>query len=151
MDLRTKSFLRIAACFALAGFPLAVQGQERPAPKEPETNSRYVSEEPENSGLVVLFHSTASRDNNILGNNASRLEDYVLEEGAVFSIWAHKPEWRVGLDYRPNALIYQTYGALNQFDQRMDFNSEFHAARHLIFRLKDSVEYATGVQEPQTN
>jgi hypothetical protein len=151
MDLRKKFFLRTAACFVLAGVPLAVQGQERPAPKEPETNSRYVSEEPENSGLVVLFHSTASRDNNILGNNASRLEDYVFEEGALFSIWANKPEWRVGLDYRPNALIYRTYGTLNQFDQRLDFNNEFHAARHLIFRLKDSVDYTTGVLEPQTN
>lgn len=51
MNFRKKSFLRIAA-FTLMGFPLAVQGQERPAPKEPETNSRYVSEEPENSGLI---------------------------------------------------------------------------------------------------
>jgi len=151
MDFRKKSFLRMAASFTLMGVPLAVQGQERPAPREPETNSRYVSEESGNSGLVVVFHSTASRDNNLLGNNASRLEDYVFEEGAQFSIWANKPEWRLGLDYRPNALLYRTYSALNQIDQRLDFNNEFHAARHLIFRLKDSVDYATGVLEPQTN
>src|SRR5438034_6779245 len=92
MNFRKKSFLRIAASFTLMGVPLAVQGQERPAPKEPETNSRYVSEESENSGLVVEFHSASSWDNNILGNNARRLEDYVFEEGAQFSIWANKPE-----------------------------------------------------------
>src|SRR6266550_390421 len=70
MNFRKKSFLRIAASFTLMGVPLAVQGQERPAPKEPETNSRYVSEEPENSGLIVELHSASSWDNNILGNNA---------------------------------------------------------------------------------
>src|SRR5207244_4918063 len=125
MNFRKKSFLRIAASFTLMRVPLALQGQERPAPKEPETNSRYVSEEPENSGLIVEFHSASSWDNNILGNNARRLEDYVFEEGAQFSIWANKPEWRVGLDYRRSDLLYRTNCDLNKIEQLLDLNKVF--------------------------
>lgn len=152
MDYSKRSLLQLAASFTLLGAPLAVQAQDRPAaPKDPESNSRYVTEQPESNGFAVELHSASSLDDNLLGDNAHRLRDYVFEEGALFSVWTNKPTWKLGLDYRPNALFYRTYNALNEVDQRLDFNNEFHAARHLIFRLKDSLDYTTGVLEPQTN
>src|SRR5204863_4609151 len=51
----------------------------------------------------------------------------------------------------PNALFYQTARNFNQVDQRLDFDNEFHAGRHLLFRLKDSLDYTTGGLEPRAN
>jgi hypothetical protein len=48
-------------------------------------------------------------------------------------------------------LIYKTASNFNQLDQRLEFDNEIHAGRHLLFKLKDSLDYATGVLEPQTN
>ena len=151
MEYTRISLFRLAACFTLLGVPFIVQGQERPAPKEPENNLAYVTEQPESSGFAVELHSAASWDDNILGNNARRIRDYVFEEGGLFSIWTKGPGWKLGLDYRPNALLYRTASNFNQLDQRLDFDNEFHAGRHLVFRLKDSLDYATGVMEPLTN
>jgi hypothetical protein len=153
MDYSKRSFFRIAAFLTLTGTPLTVlgQGQEANAPKEPEKNSRYVTEEPEANGFALEMHSAASYDNNILGDNAHRIGDYVFEEGGRLSLWTRKPGWRLGLDYRPNALIYKTASGFNQVDQRLDFDNEFNAGRHLLFKLKDSLDYATGILEPQTN
>lgn len=147
-----RSPFRIAAFLTLTGTSLSVLGQEPPtAPKEPEKDSRYVTEEHETNGFRVEMHSAASYDDNILGDNAHRIRDYVFEEGGAISLWTTKPSWRLGLDYRPNALIYKTASNFNQLDQRLDFDSEFHAARHLLFKLRDSLDYATGVLEPQAN
>jgi len=152
MEHSKRSFFRIAAFLTLTGTPLTVLGQEQPtAPKEPEKNSRYVAEEPETSGFAMEMHSSTSWDDNILGDNAHRIRDYVFEEGGRLSLWTRKPSWRLGLDYRPNALIYKTASGFNQVDQRLDFDNEFHTGRHLLFKLKDSVDYATGILEPQTN
>ena len=152
MDYAKRSLLRLAASVTLLGAPLALQGQERiAAPREPESNSHYATEQPEDNGLAVELHSASSWDNNILGDNAHRIHDYVFEEGGLLSIWAKKPDRSLGLDYRPNALLYRTASSFNQLDQRLDFNNELHLARHLFFRLRDSLDYATGVLEPQTN
>ncbi len=152
MDHSNRSLIRIAAFLTLTGTPLAVLGQERETPpKEPEKSSRYVAEERETSGFAMEAHSSASWDDNVLGDNAHRIRDYVFEEGGRLSLWTQKPGWRLGLDYRPNALIYRTASNFNQVDQRLDFDNEFHASRHLLFKLKDSLDYATGVLEPQTN
>lgn len=152
MDYSKRSLFLIAAFLTLTGVPFPVLGQEPPkAPKEPEKDSRYVAEEPETNGFRVEMHSAASYDDNILGDNAHRIRDYVFEEGGTVSLWTSKPGWRLGLDYRPNALIYKTASNFNQLDQRLDFANEFHAGRHLLFKLKDSLDYATGVLEPQTN
>jgi hypothetical protein len=152
MDYSKRSLFLIVAFLTLTGTPLSVLGQEPPkAPKEPEKDSRYVTEEPETNGFAMEMHSAASWDDNILGDNAHRISDYVFEEGGRLSLWMRKPSWRLGLDYRPNALIYKTNGNFNQLDQRLDFDNEFHAGRHLLFKLKDSLDYSTGVLEPQTN
>lgn len=152
MNRSKRSLFRIAAFLTLTGTPISVLGQEpTTAPKEPEKDSRYVTEEPEASGLAVGMHSALSYDDNILGNNAHRIGDYVFEEGGLLSLWTRKPGWKLGLDYRPNALLYKTASNFNQVDQRLDFDNEFHATRHLLFKLKDSLDYATGVLEPQTN
>lgn len=152
MECSKRSLLRLGASLTLIGVPLAVQGQERPAaPKEPENNSRYVGEQPEGSGFAVELHSASTWDDNILGNNALRIRDHVFDDGGLFSLWTNRPAWRLRLEYRPNALLYRTASNFNQVDQRLSFNNEFHLARHLLFRLKDSLDYATGVMEPQTN
>lgn len=152
MDHSKRSFLRIAAFLTLTSSPLTVLGQEQAtAPKEPDKNSRYVTEERESNGFSMEMHSSASLDDNILGDNAHRIRDYVFEEGGRLSLWTRRPGWRLGLDYRPNALFYKTFGNFNQVDQRLDFTNEFHAGRHLLFKLNDSLDYATGVLEPQTN
>lgn len=152
MDYSKRSLFRIAALLTLTGAPLSVMGQDRPTPpKEPEKNSRFVEEEPETSGFAMEMHSSASWDDNILGDNAHRIQDYVFEEGGRLGLWTRKPGWRLGLDYRPNALIYKTASNFNQLDQRLDFDNEFHAGKHLLFKLKDSLDYATGVLEPQSN
>lgn len=152
MDHSKKSLLRIAAFLTLTSSPLTVMGQEQAtAPKEPDKNSRYVTEERESNGFAMEMHSSASWDDNILGDNTHRIRDYVFEEGGRLSLWTRKPNWRLGLDYRPNALIYKTASNFNQLDQRLDFDNEFHASRHLLFRLRDSLDYATGVLEPETN
>ncbi|HKW34585.1 MAG TPA: hypothetical protein VJN92_16360 [Candidatus Acidoferrum sp.] len=151
MDNSKKPLFRIAAFLTLTGTALAALGQEPTPPKEPEKNSRYVTEEHEPNGFAMEAHSSASWDDNILGDNAHRIRDYVFEEGGRLSLWTRKPSWRLGLDYRPNALIYKTASNFNQLDQRLDFDNEFHAGRHLLFRLRDSLDYATGVLEPQTN
>lgn len=144
---------RLGASFVLVVLPLAAEGQEQAtsAPKEPENNARYATEQPESSGLAVGLHSAASYDDNILGDNAHRVRDYVFEEGGLLSLWTNKPGWRLGLDYRPNALFYRTASNFNQVDQRLDLGSEFHLARHLLLELKDSLDYATGVLEPRPN
>jgi len=151
MEYSRGFLLRLAASFTLMSAPLAAQEQERPAPKEPESNSAYITQEPEASGFAVELHSAANWDDNILGNNAHRVRDYVFEEGALFSVWTKGPGWKLGLDYRPNGLFYRTASNFNQLDQRLNFDNEFHAGRHLLFRLKDSLDYATGVLEPQAN
>ncbi len=151
MEYTRVSLFRLAASFTLMGVPFVVQGQERSAPKEPETNLRYITQQPETSGFAVELHSASSWDDNILGDNARRVRDYVFEEGALFSIWTKGPGWKLGLDYRPNALFYQTARNFNQVDQRLDFDNEFHAGRHLLFRLKDSLDYTTGGLEPRAN
>src|SRR5215467_539914 len=151
MDYSKRSLFRIAAFLTLTGTPLAVVAQESSAPKEPEKNSRYVAEGPEGNGFALGMHTAASYDDNILGDNAHRIRDYVFEEGGQLSLWTRKPGWRLGLDYHPNALIYKTASNFNQVDQRLGFDNEFHAGRHLLFKLNDSLDYATGVLEPQTN
>lgn len=151
MDYSKKSIFRIVVFLTLTGAPLSVLGQESTPPKEPEKDSRYVTEEPESNGFRVEMHSAASYDDNILGDNAHRIRDYVFEEGGAISLWARKPSWKFGLDYRPNALIYKDDSNFNQLDQRLSFDNEFHAAKHLLFKLNDSLDYATGVLEPQTN
>ena len=151
MDSSKKSFLRIAAFLMFTGAPFRVLSQEPTPPKEPEKNSRYMTEEHETNGFAMEMHSSASWDDNILGDNAHRLRDYVFEEGGRLSLWTRTPSWRLGLDYRPNGLFYRTASNFNQLDQRLDFDNEFHAGRHLLFRLKDSLDYATGVLEPETN
>ena len=152
MDHSKRSLFQIAAFLALTGTPLSVLGQgPSTAPKEPEKDSRYVTEQPEANGFAVGMHSAVSYDDNILGDNTHRIRDYVFEEGGLLSLWTRKPGWKLGLDYRPNALLYKTASNFNQLDQRLDFNNEFHAGRHLLFKLNDSLDYATGVMEPQTN
>lgn len=152
MDYSKRSLFRIAAFLTLTGTPFSVLAQEQAtAPKEPEKDSRYATEEPESNGFRVEMHSAASYDDNILGDNAHRIGDYVFEEGGAISLWTRKPTWRLGLDYRPNALIYKNDGNFNQLDQRLGFDNEFHAGRHLLFKLNDTLDYATGVLEPQTN
>lgn len=152
MDHAKRSLFRIAAFLTLTGAPLSVLGQEpATAPKEPEKDSRYVTEEPEANGFRLEMHSAASYDDNILGDNAHRIGDYVFEEGGAVSLWTRKPGWRLGLDYRPNALLYKNSSNFNQLDQRLNLDNEFHAGRHLLFKLTDSLDYATGVLEPQTN
>jgi hypothetical protein len=152
-----SSLLRLAASFTLMGVPFAVLGQEQPAskeqpaPKESETNSRYITEQPAGSGVAVQLHSESSWDDNILGNNAHRIRDYVFEEGGLLRLWTNHPEWKLGLEYQPNALLYRTVNSLNQLDHRINFDNEFHAARHVLFRLRDSLDYATGVLAPQAN
>lgn len=152
MDYSKRSLFRIAAFLTLTGTAFSMLGQERTTPpREPEKNSRYVEEEHETSGFAMEMHSSATWDDNVLGDNSHRIRDYVFEEGGRLSLWTRKPTWRLGLDYRPNALIYKTASHFNQLDQRLDFSNEFHAARHLLFKLKDSLDYATGVLEPQSN
>lgn len=137
----------------LMGFPLAIQAQEQEPSslKESKTDSRYVTERPETSGLAVELRSEASWDDNILGNNAHRVRDYVFEEGGLLRVWTRKPAWGVGLEYRPDALLYRTASNLNQVDHRLNFDSDFHLAPHLLFRSKDSLDYTTGVVEPRSN
>src|SRR5689334_24175642 len=151
MDYTGVSLFQLTTSITLLGVPLVTQGQEQSAPKEPENNLAYVTSQPESTGFALELHSAASWDDNVLGNNAHRIRDYVFEEGALFSIWTKGPGWKLGLDYRPNTLLYRTASNFNQLDQRLDFENEFHAGRHLLFRLKDSLDYATGVLEQQTN
>src|SRR6266700_241889 len=117
------SLAGLAASFLLAGVALSAQAQEAPPPKEPKADSRY----------------------------ASQQRDYVFQEGGLFHIWNRRPSWGVGFEYRPNALLYRTVKGFNQFDHHLDFDNEFHASRHLLFRLKDSLDYMTGVLEPRAN
>jgi len=145
------SLAGLAASFLLAGVALSAQAQEAPPPKEPKADSRYASEQAAGSGFAVELHSEATWDDNIFANNARRKSDDVFQEGGLFSIWSRRPSWGVGLEYRPNALLYRTVKGFNQFDHHLDFDNEFHASRHLLFRLKDSLDYMTGVLEPRAN
>ena len=148
-----SSLLQIVISSTLIGFPLAVQAQQQepPAPKESQTDSRYATERREDSGLAVELHTEASWDDNILGNNAHRVQDYVFEEGGLLRIWARKPAWGMGLEYRPDALLYRTANNLNQLDHRLNFDGDFHLAPHVLFRAKDSLDFTTGVVEPRSN
>ena len=145
------SLLQILISCTLTGFPLAIRAQEPPPPKEPETDSRYATERPATSGLAVELRSEASWDDNILGNNAHRVRDYLLEEGGLLRIWTRKPAWGMGLEYRPDALLYRTASNLNQLDHRLIFDNDFQLAHHVLFRSKDSLDYTTGVLEPRSN
>lgn len=72
------------------GFPLAVQGQERPAPKEPETNSRYVSE---NSGLIPDPSTNPLQP----GNVVTTLENHTMgpRRGRVTDVLLHQTVFRL--------------------------------------------------------
>jgi len=147
-----RIFFQLGTLLALVSASATTQAQQPPlAPKQPESNSRYVTEQPEDSGLAVELHTASSYDDNILGDNAHRIRDFVFEEGGVISLWSSKPSWKLGLEYRPNALFYHTASNFNQVDQRLDFNNESHLSRHLLLRLRDSLDYATGVLEPRSN
>lgn len=141
---------------AFIGGALDAQAQappptEEPAPKQPQDDLRYATEQPANRGFAVEVHTTSSWDDNILGNNAHRASDYVFQEGGILDFWEKQPGWSIDLKYRPNALLYRTYNGLNQLDHRLDFANDFHLASHVIFRLKDSLDLTTGVFEPQAN
>lgn len=145
--------LPIVILCMLMGLPPKIQGQEQEPspPKDSKTDSRYATESQASSGVTAELHTEASWDDNVLGDNARRVQDYVFEEGGLLRIWARKPTWGIGLDYRPDALLYRTASNLNRLDHRLDFDSDFHLAPHLLFRMKDSLDYTTGVLEPQSN
>ena len=145
--------LQIGISCMLVGLPLATQAQEQElsSPKASKTDSRYATESQASSGVTAELHTEASWDDNVLGDNARRVQDYVFEEGGLLKIWARKPAWGVGLEYRPDALLYRTASNLNRLDHRLDFDNDFHLAPHLLFRMKDSLDYTTGVLEPQSN
>jgi len=149
-----RTFFRLGTLLALVSASATTQAQQQPppAPKEPESNSRYVTEQPEDSGLDIGLHTASSYDDNILGDSAHHIRDFVFEEGAVISLWTSKPSWKLGLEYRPNALLYHTASNFNQVDQRLDFNNESHLCRHLLVRLRDSLgsKLACGIQ-PRTH
>jgi len=145
------SLAELAAAFLLAGVPLTAQAQETPSPEEPKADSRYASEQPASSGFAAELHSEVTWDDNIFGNNARRQSDNVFQEGGVFKVWNRRPAWGVGLEYRPNVLLYRRANGLNQFDHHLDFDNEFHASQHLLFRLKDSLDYMAGIPEPRSN
>src|SRR5260370_36029306 len=145
------SLAGLAASFLLTGVALSAQAQEAPPPKEPKADSRYASEQAAGSGFAVELHSEATWDDNIFANNALRKSDDVFQEGGLFSICGRRPSCGVGLEYRPNALLYRTVKGFNQFEHHLNLDNEFHASRYLTFRLKDSLDYMTGVLEPRAN
>jgi hypothetical protein len=130
---------------------LAAQTQDLLSQEEPITDSRYISETPASKGYALEFDSKATRDDNILNNNANRVSDYLFQEGAVLDLWETKDPWSIDLQYLPSGVFYKENSALNAADQAFKFDGSYHAARNLQFQVTDSFQDIKGILQSPSN
>jgi hypothetical protein len=138
------------AFFFMCG-SVAAQTQDPLLPEEPISDSRYVGEVPANSGYAAEFDSKATRDDNILANNAHRIGDNLFQEGGLLDLWDAKPLWSVEFQYRPTGIFYQTNSALNALDQNLILDGEYRARPNLRFLWNESFQEIKGILESPSN
>src|SRR5258708_1450616 len=146
-----KNVLAVLACVFWMTTPVFAQSQESKPVEEPATDSRYSSESPANRAIVFEAHSVLTHDVNIFGDNKHKQGDVLFNEGGLLRVRAKRRAWEIGVEYRPEVLLYRTGSGLNQFNHNVIVDTTTHAIRHITLHVKDSMNYQTGILGPRAN
>jgi hypothetical protein len=88
---------------------------------------------------------SALYDDNVLGNNATRLADETLSFDSHLGLSRQTEHLAVSLDYMPFFVIYRTYNQFDKLNQVGNLDLTFRLTSRVVVRAYDSISYQNGI------